>query len=446
MAILLLTALAAQIGSACYNNYKNKKHAEEMARKQQAFEEKVAREGIENARAEFSELCMLQREMEAEMQRDRLNLIRTNHDDSIHLTAYENSLGTWPLMVPPYVIKNDVIASQDQSGRKAIPLNCILTTSTDNKFNRAIFYKLEEAMACFCSKYWNVSADKSIRFFQEAWRDSFKDVGSKHKDLYSHLSDVPTLVMSPVIKNDKLIFRFYWWGLSPDPADAHLYDTANELNPEVNVSFIAGMDYTEKLVESVLSVCVPKLEAFVSFFADMYYWNYYGIPPLLPSLIINEKRLKENVKEEIVCQYDELLESSMSDKMIFNAHPERIIYLIKSLPHIRDKKNQCLKVWKKRFLKCACKGKTSIEALLDLNLYSKQDAPFLMALVNIFPEYSKELMDLSVSLNEHRFTQVPGISKEQKYNRKTNNLDVTVGKCIDIGKIETPKKLSKYNF
>lgn len=288
MAIAFLSTLAVQIGSAYFNNFRSKKHAQEMARKQQAYEDKVARDGIENARAEFAELCAFQRDMEVEMQKDRLNLIRSNHENSLIQAAYETSLGSWPLMVPPYVIKNDTILSNGQSSEKAIPLNCILTTSTDSKFNKAVFYKIEEALACFCSKYWNVSANKSIRFFQESWRDNFKDVGVKHKDLYAHLSDVPILVISPVIKNGKLIFRFYWWGLSIDPADAHIDDVANELDPEVNITISSSQNYSEEEIESIISVCIPKLETFISFFADLYYWKFYNTVPTLPTLIESE--------------------------------------------------------------------------------------------------------------------------------------------------------------
>ncbi|MCM1501309.1 MAG: hypothetical protein NC115_01420 [Bacteroidales bacterium] len=323
MAIAFLSTLAVQIGSACFNNFRSKKHAQDLARKQQAYEEKVVREGIENARSEFAELCAFQREMEIEMQKDRLNLIRANHENSLIQAAYENSLGSWPLMVPPYVIKNDTILSVNLQPEKAIPLNCILTTSSDNKFNKAVFYKLEEAIACFCSKYWNVSANKSIRFFQESWRDNFKDIGVKHKDLYAHLSDVPTLVISPVIKNGKLIFRFYWWGLSVDPSDAHLNDVANELDPEVNITIEANHNYTEEEVATILSVCEPRIEAFISFFADIYYWNFYKATPLLPSLIGHKSlALNDSDCSEYMESYVKLISKRLDNSHILDVSSE----------------------------------------------------------------------------------------------------------------------------
>lgn len=332
MAIAFLSTLAVQIGSACFNNFRSKKHAQDLARKQQAYEEKVVREGIENAQSEFAELCAFQREMEIEMQKDRLNLIRTNHENSLIQAAYENSLVSWPLMVPPYVIKNDTILSVNLQPEKAIPLNCILTTSSDNKFSKAVFYKLEETIACFCSKYWNVSANKSIRFFQESWRDNFKDIGVKHKDLYAHLSDVPTLVISPIIKNGKLIFRFYWWGLSNDPMDAHLNDIANELDPEVNVAIEVNHNYTEEEISIILSVCIPKLEAFISFFADMYYWNFYKQRPKLPELIHTQSIcLGQKEISEYMSTYGNQVVKYITDSKLSNRNDDLIIGTTKDI-------------------------------------------------------------------------------------------------------------------
>lgn len=284
---VLCTTVGAQLAAAWFNSFKNNKSQKEMSRKQKEFEDKVVKEGIANAREEFKKLCNFQREIDAEMQHDRITLIHDNHKNSIFLAAYESSLKSWPLMIPPYVIKNDLL--MNQSLQKPIPLNCILTTSTDNKFNKAIFYKIEESIARFCAEYWNISSDKSIHFLQGAWRNNYNDIGSKHKDLYSHLYDVPTLVISPVIKDEKLIFRFYWWGMSPDPNDAHVYDNANEFNPELNVSFTPESYYSEEVMKSVLTECIPKLEAFISFFADTYYWNFYKNALSLPLLISAKK-------------------------------------------------------------------------------------------------------------------------------------------------------------
>lgn len=310
MAIAFLTTLAVQVGAAFINNKKNSQHSALIAQKQQAFEEKVAREGMENAQVELTELCALQREINEKMQKDRLDLINSNHKRSLMLDAYAESLKDWPLVVPPYVLKNDTLLSLGWSDRGVIPLNCILTTSTDSKFNNVVFYRLEEDIACFCSRYWNVSSNKSIRFLQETWRytSTNKDVGSYHKDLYAHLADIPTLIISPVIMDGKLLFRFYWWGLSPDPEDAHLNDVANMFDPELSVSVGTRQIYTDDVVSRILAECTPKLEAFISYFADLYYWTFYKKVPSLPKLLYSVlDSLSADNKDEYNSQYRKML-------------------------------------------------------------------------------------------------------------------------------------------
>lgn len=307
MAIVFLSTLAAQMGSAWFNSRRSKAHSAKMAKLQQAYEEKVTLEGIENARAEFDELCAFQREMEAYMQRDRLNLIRNNHEQSLLMDAYEGSLRNWPLLVPPYVIANAPL-TLSTTEHQPIPLNCLLTTSSNISFNNAVINKLEDNLAIFCSRYWSTSTSKSIRFLQEVWRDTSEDLSSRHKDIYAHLKNVPTLLISPIIKNDTLLFRFYWWGLSTDPLDAHINDI-NEFNPKLSIPITKGMKFTSETIATIVSECIPKLEAFISFFADLYYWNFYRVKPTLPVLaassIINIS--KSDKQSYLSVYYDNLL-------------------------------------------------------------------------------------------------------------------------------------------
>lgn len=286
MAIAFLATIAAQMGSAWLNSSRSKAHSKKMAELQRVYEEKAAIEGIENARAEFAELCSFQREMEKQTHKDRLELINNNHERTLYQVAYERSLHKWPLLVPPYVIANAPLTI-GESVDQCIPLNCILTTSANLSFNRHVFPRIEEQIAIFCSKYWNISANKSIRFFQDAWKDTANDVGSLHKDIYAHLKNVPTLLISPILKNETVLFRFYWWGLSLDPADAHV-DELNELNPELSISITSDTKFDDEISNVIVKECVPKLEAFISFFADLYYWNFYKEPPTLIKLITSQ--------------------------------------------------------------------------------------------------------------------------------------------------------------
>jgi hypothetical protein len=378
MPLAFFATLAAQVGAAVFNNKKGKEHSELLARKQQAYEEKVIRLGIEHAQAEYEELCILQRELESELQADRLKLIQSNHQKSLVLDAYEESLQSWPLLVPPYVIKNDALFSIEEFGSGKIPLNCIMTTSSDNNFNNAIYYKLEESIANFCSKYWNISANKSIRFLQETWCDTFSDVGSKHRNLYAHLSDIPTLVISPLIKGGKLVFRFYWWGLSQDPEDAHLSDLANEFDPELSISISFGMQYTDEITNAILTKCTPKLEAFISYFADLYYWHFYKESPLLPSLIKGTyiKLLPEDIVD-IKAQYTKQLEVYCDSNDCLYKSPAIAEGLFNSVSQIADPKRieECVEKYinnKKRKYELNCRDLSLLKSVKDIILSSER--------------------------------------------------------------------------
>lgn len=312
MAIAFLATIAAQMGSAWINSSRSKSHSKKKAELQQAYEKKAAIEGIENARAEFAELCSFQREMEQQTHKDRLDLIKKNHENTLYQIAYERSLHKWPLLVPPYVIANAPLAL-GASTNQSIPLNCILTRSSNLNFNRHVFPKIEEQLSIFCSKYWNISANKSIRFFQEAWKDTANDVGSLHKDIYAHLKNVPTLLISPVLKKDTILFRFYWWGLSLDLTDAHV-DELNELNPELSVSVTAETKFDGDISNIIVKECVPKLQAFISFFADLYYWNFYKSAPSLPLLLHSDVISLSNVdRKDYYKEYENQLYSTLNN-------------------------------------------------------------------------------------------------------------------------------------
>lgn len=329
---VFLSTLAIQIGSAYLNNRRGKAHSEEMARRQRAYEEKAMREGIDNAREEFAELCAFQREMDYAMQRDRMELIAGANKANITLDAYDESLHDWPLLVPPYVIRNDGVLSMDNAADYVMPLNCILTPSSDGSFNISVFTRLEEALAEFCSDWWNVSADKSIRFLQETWRDTLSDGDSRRKNLYVHLKHVPTLVLSPIIKDDRLIFRFYWWGLSPDPAEARI-DELNEFDPGISVPVSRGMKYDDATVAAILAECAPRLQAFISYFADLYYWNFYKRTPKLPVLLKSgQVKLSPSETVEYIDGYKKLVTSYLDTTIVKDSR--LVVETVKTLAEI----------------------------------------------------------------------------------------------------------------
>ena len=298
---LLLTTIAAQVGSAYFNSKRSKAQSAELAEKQQRLEERIMLQGIENSREEYAQVCALQREIEQLMQKDRLDLIQQNYLSSIELDAYNVSLEHWPLFTPPYVIKGQFInALSGVSSTDVIPINCIMTTSMHTKFNQKIFPQLEERLALFCSKHWNSSQPNSIRFYQNAWRDNIVDLGARIIDLYAHLDDVPTIALSPVVRNGKITFRIYWWGISGNPKDQHIND-AMVYDPELSIVITDDLSLSEADIKHIIDDLSNKLSALISYFADQYYFYMYNIAP---KLLVNHKVVANN--NSCISEIDEI--------------------------------------------------------------------------------------------------------------------------------------------
>ncbi len=362
---LLLTTIAAQVGSAYFNSKRSKTQSAELAEQQQRLEEKIMLQGIENSREEYAQVCALQREIEQLMQKDRLELIQQNYITSIELDAYNVSLEHWPLFTPPYVIKGQVIDGLNGvNSNDAIPLNCIMTTSMHPKFNQKIFPQLEERLALFCSKHWNSSQPNSIRFYQNAWRDNIVDLGSRIIDLYAHLDDVPTIVLSPVVRDGKITFRIYWWGISENPIDQHTNEPM-VYDPELSITITDELSLSEVQINSIVDELANKLAAIVSFFADQYYWNFYKYPINLPKLIAtNALNIQYEIKKEIISALIKVLDNNAESKDTIS----RLVY-VKSLQQVSSEFDihEVINREVKNIRKCKLLQVDALNELLDIN-------------------------------------------------------------------------------
>lgn len=301
-ATVTIGAILLQLGAGYINSRRQCKLSNDMAVAQKDFEEKATLHGIENARNEYKQLCDLQREIEIRMQQDRVQQIRENFYSSLDIIAYSESLRNFPLLVPPFVMKNESLPllsdeSNCNPSKEKVAMHCILTNCTDTQFNVKIFPELEERLSGYFCKYWNIGSPRSILFYQGGWKDTTKDARPYISNLKSELRTLPTLVISPVItENNGLQFLFSCWGIG---TEEEFSDNSIFVPQGLKFDYKPNHPYSDEDKENVLAELVPSLEAFISFFADVYYWLYYGTPPLLPSLI------KENCLESSFLQCDD---------------------------------------------------------------------------------------------------------------------------------------------
>lgn len=348
-ATVTIGAILLQLGAGYINSRRQCKLSNDMAAAQKDFEEKATLHGIENARNEYRQLCGLQREIEIRMQQDRIQQIRDNFYSSLDIIAYSESLRNFPLLVPPFVMKNESLPLQsdeftNNASKEKVAMHCILTNCTDTQFNVKIFPELDERLGGYFCEYWNIGSPHSILFYQGGWKDATKDARPYISNLKSELRTLPTLVISPVItESDGLQFLFSCWGMG---TEQEFSDNSVFVPKGLKFEYKPNHPYSEEEKEGILNELVPSLEAFISFFADVYYWLYYGTPPLLPSLI------KENCIESSLvqcddykCQYSDILQMERCNGILpysNKTHYNQLLYIASLINYVSEKDIQRL--------------------------------------------------------------------------------------------------------
>lgn len=348
-ATVTIGAILLQLGAGYINSRRQCKLSNDMAAAQKDFEEKATLHGIENARNEYRQLCGLQREIEIRMQQDRIQQIRDNFYSSLDIIAYSESLRNFPLLVPPFVMKNESLPLlsdefTNNASKEKVAMHCILTNCTDTQFNVKIFPELEERLSGYFCEYWNIGSPHSILFYQGGWKDSTKDARPYISNLKSELRTLPTLVISPVItESDGLQFLFSCWGMG---TEQEFSDNSVFVPKGLKFEYKPNHPYSEEEKESILNELVPSLEAFISFFADVYYWLYYGTPPLLPSLI--EKNCIESSLvqcDDYKCQYSDILQMERCNGILpysNKTHYNQLLYIASLINYVSEKDIQRL--------------------------------------------------------------------------------------------------------
>lgn len=327
-----LGVIGLQLAAGYINSKRQCKLSSDVAAAQQAYEEKATREGIERARDEFNRLCALQKEIETQMQKDRLEQIQNSFYSDLDLIAYSETLKNFPLLVPPFVMKNEsfpFVKEVPSVNSDKVSMHCILTNCTDTQFNVKVFPELEERLSEYFCRYWNIGSAHPILFYQGGWKDTIKDARSSISNLKSELATLPTLVISPIItKEDGLQFMFWCWGIG---SKQEFEDNSIFIPYGLKCNYMPNYSYSEDEKSMVLDELTSSLAAFISLFADQYYWNYYKESPIFPNIMeSNAIELNDVSKHECISQYIELLISADNygvDKMDEANCFEELLYL-----------------------------------------------------------------------------------------------------------------------
>ncbi len=452
----ILGTMAVQFGTAMANSKQNNKKADELADKQRAYEEKVMREGIEHSRAQYAEICALQRELEGSMHADRMSRLQNVHESILEDIARRQSLLAWPLLIPPYVLNGQALSPQNDDRQVRVAPTCILATSCDSRFNETIFPRLEERLACFCARHWNIGSPKSIRFLQRAWRDLSTDAESKINNLHAHLKAIPTLVISPKLRDTGLSIAFQWWGIST-AQNGMLINGGKELPVELSIPVEPNQDYTKNSdseISLIVDAATRQLEALISNFADLYYWHFYSYAPSLPALCLSLNWPKELCRS-IGVRYLQILDGETAVPGGSTHTPEAMLAFLKSLKPILSDSNYQQQLRELYTSLCRRMGMTLFpvfdESLLTYRDSVSENHPAFMQ--NFSLEYNKKEntpMQIDTPIN----IDLSNMDSET-YSKKRDELLSLIEKILKIEKLEktdrntfeqTSRKLQENQF
>ncbi len=377
---LMIGVIAAQVAAAGLGYLRNTKTQARLDNIQKQYESALQQRNFERAAARKREMEKLQEHNDWEAHQLRLQSIEESFSHSIHVDGYGNALQNWPLRVPPFVMKDESIGLFERpelATRSTVALHCILSRSNDSLFNQLVYPRLEHKLSVVLSKNWGANSTHPILYYSGAYKDA-GEIGPKIPNLKAQLPHLPVLTITPYIKDEPEGINFCYhislWGVtkgdSIDNPQLRGEIIELEFTPEgISKHYKRNKtDYSIDEIQSIVIEQVETLSAFIGYVADMYYWSYYSIAPLLPITKSNDcKPLSKQLADAYIKCYREYI---ADDRKVVT--PDyAIIYLakIKSLfpddlfqKELRELLNQCL-----------IKRKTIDKSLADEEIFSRND-------------------------------------------------------------------------
>ncbi len=389
--IITCVTIATQIGASAFNHMRNKKMQKRIQLMMQDLEKKSQKENVAFSRNEMIRLFIASQELEEEMLKSRLYFASKNIDTELELSAYASSLENWPLQVPPYVMKDSsfLLNNMFQTNQARMAMHCIIAPSMDTKFDRKVLPNIEDRVASFVKKRLSNGTNHPVIFYQNAWKNDMVDASALVKDLYTHTSGLPVLIISPRFNNEgKLYLLFSFWGLgcNEDGQSSEFFNSRFIPNG-ISRSFEAMHAYTQKEVDDITDEITPAIESFIVFIADNFFWTYDKVAPIMPTLIANGNiSIPEEMIQEYEDGYKNAYDAFMGQETNIILHPYTALNLIWSR---QDKKTHEMinELWEKM---ASLRGYENDFLNPNLYTFTDDDKRFLQSIKNMRPAFATE--------------------------------------------------------
>ena len=307
--------MGVQIGVSLINQYYSKKNLEEIKEMQQKAKKAAQKKSLERDYQKFQRSCEYQYKIEEEAHTERLKSIEQEFLTSFDKMAHNANLSShYPLNISPYIISRSVIPiSGMQLNHSRQEVFCILTNSNDKIFNKEVVPYIDNILCNLIASYWNKDSLHTMCYFSNTWNDQHPFCDEDIDNLKSTIA-TPTIAVTPYIERKEegeytIVVKLSMWGIGS----------------EVSCQLPTGMrfdaipvKYTTQQIDKIISKLIPPIICATAHTIDVYYWEAYHLPPILPALISNniiqlDSEVRNSFKDAYLAFYNTLVLGEESD-------------------------------------------------------------------------------------------------------------------------------------
>lgn len=284
--------MGVQIGVSLINQHYNKKNLEDIKKIQQKAKSDIQKNMLERDYQKFQRSCEYQYKIEEESHAERLKAIENEFLSSFDKMAHNaNLVSHYPLNISPYIISRSVIpinGTQFKHSRQEV--FCVLTNSNDKVFNKEVVPYVDDTLCNLIASYWNKDSLHTMCYFSNTWNECLSFCDEDIDNLKSTIA-TPTIAVTPYFeKNEEggylLIVKLNMWGIGSE--------VSCQLSTGIQFDTIP-IKYSTQEIDKTVAKLIPPMICAIAQAIDVYYWETYHLPPLLPSLISDGKILLDDI-------------------------------------------------------------------------------------------------------------------------------------------------------
>lgn len=412
MAVVTLTLMGIQIGASLINQYYNKKNLKEIKDMQQKAKDAAQKRLLERDYQKFQRACDYQYQFEEESHSERLKAIEQEFLTAFEKMAHNTNLSLhYPLNISPYIINRSVVPiNGTQLNHSRQEVFCVLTNSNDKIFNKEVIPYIDHSLCNLIASYWNKESLHTMCYFSNTWNEQISFCDEDIDNLKSTIA-TPTITITPYFeKNDQgiyvLVVKLNMWGIGSE--------ISCQLPTSLQFMSLPAK-YSTQQIDDIVSKLIPSMICATAQAIDVYYWETYHLPPLLPSLIKNKEIFLDDTtkvffKDAYIALYNTLVlgrtdyakealstTSLISDVALVNQcnNPNNNIKFLDDLSHFMDSSTEAETLIKNSFIflyESRTGDKYNSISSVKVNLLQKSDIDLIRSLVLIAKQTQNHLL------------------------------------------------------